>query len=268
MRVERAYYASGVVGISHTIRTPVFERPRKFKIDVGFVTAFNGSVNKEYYFNPQESVGVGTSAGIGTDGRTGVGTMITFENPGNGPSQLFLPARSIYLPNHKLRTGDEVIYNRKGNTSIGISTNKANASFVAPSTNLPESVPLWVAKLTDDTIGLSTVRIGLSTAYDANAAADGLQPWDTFVGIGTTNRGQGLVYFTSSGSGFNHSLKINYPNVVTGSTEKNKVNVSVSDTHGLAHNDLVELVVDAGITTTVPVKYNNCLLYTSPSPRD
>ena len=256
LRVQREYYAAGVVGISHTIRTPIFERPRKFKIDVGFVTSFNGSVNKEYYFNPQEAVGVGTSAGIGTDGRTGVGTMITFENPGNGPSQRFLPARSIYLPNHKLKTGDEVIYNRKGNASIGISTNKANASFVAPSTNLPENVPLWVARLSDDTIGLSTVRIGLTTGYDANAAADGLQPWDTYVGVGSTNRGQGLVYFTSSGTGFNHSLKINYPNVVTGSAEKNKVNVSVSDTHGLKHNDLVELVVDAGITTTVPIKYN------------
>ena len=48
-----------LIGLSHTIRTPIEEDPRKFKIDVGFTTEFDNEVDFEYYFNPVESVGVG-----------------------------------------------------------------------------------------------------------------------------------------------------------------------------------------------------------------
>ena len=55
----------GQGGLAHTTTTNVEEDPRKFKIDVGFTTEFDNKIDLEYYFNPVESVGVGTTAGPG-----------------------------------------------------------------------------------------------------------------------------------------------------------------------------------------------------------
>ena len=79
----------GVVGAIHTATTVVEEDPRKFKIDVGFTTEFDNQIDLEYYFNPVESVGVGTTAG------PGIGTTVTIQNPGSGISQIFIPSRSV-----------------------------------------------------------------------------------------------------------------------------------------------------------------------------
>ena len=85
---------------------------------------------------------------------------------------------------------------------------------------------------------------------------DGLDPEDVFVGIGTTIRNQSLVYFTGIGTGVHHSLKLAYDDTVKGSIERNKITVATASSHGLEHNDRVFLTVNAGITTTVPIKYN------------
>ena len=235
----------GVIGASHTIRTVIEERPRKFVIDVGFTTTSKDKVQHEYYFDPRESLGISSVTGVG------IGTTVSFENPGGGINRLFIPARQIYLPNHKLMTGDTVIYSRNTGDSIGIATNAASADIVNPyNTNLPENTPLFVARFGDDYIGLSTVSVGIGTEGEQTAT-------DIFVGTAATTKGQGLIYFLGIGTGRYHSLKTNYGvDVVTGSAEKNKITVSTSNTHGLMHNDVVELTVDAGITTTVPIKYN------------
>jgi len=235
---------NGVVGATHTIRTPVEEDPRKFKINVGFNTDFDNNIDFEYYFNPVESLGIAVTDGVG------IGTTVTISNPGGGLSQIFIPARTIRLPNHKFKTGDKVTYQRNTGNSIAISTNRANADLDGFSANLPEATPLFVAKITDDLIGLSTVRIGLGTP------GDGADPEDTFVGIAETVRNQGLVYFTGVGTGVYHSLKISYDQTVKGSIEKNKITVATASSHGLEHNDRVFLTVNAGIVTTVPIKYN------------
>ena len=44
---------------------------------------FNNEVDFEYYFNPVESVGVGTTAG------PGIGTTATISNPGGGRTSLY-----------------------------------------------------------------------------------------------------------------------------------------------------------------------------------
>ena len=171
----------GVTGASHTATTVVEEDPRKFKIDVGFTTEFDNQIDLEYYFNPVESVGVGTTAG------PGIGTTVTIQNPGSGISQIFIPSRSIRLPNHKFKTGDKVTYQRNTGNNIGIATNRANADLLVASADLPEATPLFVAKLTDDLIGLSTVRIGLGTP------GDGVDPEDVFVGAAATTKNK--VYY-------------------------------------------------------------------------
>jgi len=201
-------------GVAHTITTTIEEDPRKFKIDVGFNTDFNNKVDFEYYFNPVESVGVGTTAG------PGIGTTATILNPGGGPSQVFLPTRSIRLPNHRFKTGDQVTYHRNTGNALGIATNRARANLFNVADRLREDVPLFVARLSDDFIGLSTVKIGLGTA------GDGIDPEDVFTGIGVTLKQQSLMYFTGIGTGKYHSLRRSYNETVKGSIEKNLVTVS------------------------------------------
>ena len=180
----------------------------------------------------------------------GIGTTVTIQNPGSGISQIFIPSRSIRLPNHKFKTGDKVTYQRNTGNNIGIATNRANADLLVASADLPEATPLFVAKLSDDLIGLSTVRIGLGTP------GDGVDPEDVFVGAAATTKKQSLLYFTGIGTGVYHSLKIAHDKTVKGSIEKNKITVSTASSHGLGHNDRVFLTVNAGIVTTVPIKYN------------
>ena len=176
-------------GFAHSTRTVIEERPRKFTIDVGFNTSFNKKIDQEYYFDPRESLGLGTTDGVG------IGTTVTFENPGSGPTSLFVPSRHIYLPNHKLETGDTVIYNRNTGDSIGIATNPTKAIAVNPyTTTLQENIPLYVAKLGVDFIGLSTVRVGLGTEGDT------LFNNDIYTGIAATTNHQGLVYFLGIGT--------------------------------------------------------------------
>ena len=232
------------VGLSHTIRTIIEEDPRKFSIDVGFTTTFQNEVDFEYYFNPVESVGVGTTAG------PGIGTTVSFSVPGGGITSLFVPTRSIFLPNHKFKTGDEVRYKRNTGDSLGIATNRANADLRVKSADLSEDVPLFVAKLSDDLIGLSTVRIGLGTG------GGGIDPEDIFTGVGHTIKEQSLVYFVGIGTGKYHSLTKSYSDTVKGSIEKNLVTVSTASSHGMTGNDRVILSVNSGTTETIPIKYN------------
>ena len=57
-----------------------------------------------FTFNPVNVVGLGTTAGVG------IGTTITFVNPGVGATQKFIQTKALYIRNHNLRTGDQVTY--------------------------------------------------------------------------------------------------------------------------------------------------------------
>ena len=91
LRDQQGVEVPGHIGLSHTIRTPVEEDPRTFKIDVGFTTEFDNKIDVEYYFNPVESVGVADTDGVG------IGTTVSISNPGGGLSQIFIPARTCLL---------------------------------------------------------------------------------------------------------------------------------------------------------------------------
>jgi len=224
------------VGYSHTASETLTEIPRIFTINTGVTTTFTSRRNKEIFFNPQESIGLDPRAGVG------IGTTISFSNPGAGISSVFVPPNSIFLPNHQLRTGDRVIYKIN---SIGNDERSPLVKFfeAAPTVNtfLGVGVTLFVARQSVDFIGLTTTQVGVGSTGQ-------------FVGIGVTLFD--LVHFIDAGVGDNHSLKTQLPNIVKGELEKNLVSVVGSGTHGLQTNDTITIDVKSGITTTVTVKYN------------
>ena len=81
----------GTSGAAHTATTIFYEEPRKFTANVGFNTTFDFVINKELYFEPQNTLALGMSAGVG------IGTTITFVNPGSGANQR-LPANTDAIP--------------------------------------------------------------------------------------------------------------------------------------------------------------------------
>jgi hypothetical protein len=102
IRVLRA--VEGTTGASHTIGKYIYEDSRKIKINSGFKTDYAYSRNKQIYFDPASAVGLGTTAGVG------IGTTISFANPGSGATQAFIPTKSIFIKNHNLNTGDQLTY--------------------------------------------------------------------------------------------------------------------------------------------------------------
>jgi len=222
---------NGTVGSSHSISELLYEDPRKLTFEVGLTTNSNYRFNKEIYFNPVESIGLGTLSGVG------IGTTITFSNPGSGISSVFIPTKTIYLPAHNLKTGDELVYNVNVGSGISVSTN--GSTIFA----LSDQSTVYVAKISDDLIGISTVKVGLGTT-------------GSFVGIASTQSNQSTLYFTGIGTGVYHSFKTNYP-TIKGQLLRNLVTVSTAQTHGLLNEDVVNVSVKSGITTSVVVKYND-----------
>jgi hypothetical protein len=231
-RIRVLREVDGTVGLAYSATEVLYEIPRKLTISSGITTQYNFKVNRELYFNPIESLGIGTLSGVG------IGTTISFSNPGVGITEIFIPTRSIYIPNHQLQTGDELIYSLNGGSSIGVSTNGISTSLT-----LTDQSIVYVAKLTDDLIGISTFRVGLGTE-------------GTFVGLTSETNNYGLLYFTDLGFGEYHSFKTTYDTLV-GDIFENTVTVSTAQSHGLLNNDIVFVDVNPSIASTVVLKYSD-----------
>jgi hypothetical protein len=216
---------NSTIGLAHSEGIDVTELPRKFYFNVGYTTSIKYELNREFYFNPKDTLGIGS---------VGIGTTITFSNPGTAATQIFVPYKSILFPNHKLNTGDELVYNNNGNGSIKVST--ATSSY-----NLPNKTKLYVAKISNDLVGISTVNIGIGTN-------------GTVVGIDTTAE---LLTFVNYGSGIDHSFVIKSKNNLIADIYKKSAKVTTSpNDHGLSVGDKISIDVFSGIQTTFTVQYN------------
>ena len=233
-------------GLSHTATTTIKEVPRKFTFVSSANTAYSPRQNREYYFNPIESVGLGSAFPVGVAGTlAGAGSTVFFSNPGAGATQYYVPSQSIYIRDHALETGDQVTYhtNSPGADAIGIITS-SNQVATGDKIDLTSYTSLYVSRISPDLVGLSTVKVGLGST-------------GSYVGLADSTSHQGLVYFSGVGTGFYHSFKtIKYDDIIKGSIEQNLVTVSVASSHALTHKDEVVVFVNpqnSGITT---IKYD------------
>ena len=244
IRVIRAVDGKqGVVGVSHTVTTKIYEVGKKLEINAGFKTDYVYRRNEQIYFNPSETVGLGTTAGVG------IGSTLSFSNPGAGITEKFIPTKTLYIPGHELKTGDRVTYSPGNGSGLVYLENS-----VGTSKTLSDGTDLFVAKVTDDLIGLATVRVGLGST-------------GTFAGIGTTVSSSTTLFFSGIGTGVYHSLKTNHT-VLTGELTRNKVTVALAQSHGILGNHVVFVDVNPSITTSFTVKYNDFNRRTLINPKD
>jgi hypothetical protein len=232
LRVLRAQ--SGTSGTSHLGLTPIFKDPRKFTINVGAIrTTQTLRLNNVLYFNPAESLGIGTVLG------TGVGTTITFSNPGAGASVVVVPPQAIYYPNHGLAINEVVEYSTNGGDSIQVWNGIAGAASTVSLTGLGT---FFAVPISSRFVGLSTNKVGIATTSGQ------------YVGINSTS---GLLYFTNVGSGVVHNLRTRRRDVITGQVQKNTVTVSTASSHGLFVNDTINFTLKPRNEVVVDVRYDD-----------
>ncbi|NDB79563.1 YHYH protein, partial [archaeon] len=222
VKVKREY--DNTVGYAYSAYTTVIEDPRRFTFNSGFSTTLTTNSRRKIFFDPNASIAIGT-VGIGTTINISVGSSVKGK---------FVPLQSIYIPNHNLITGQRLIYSNEGNTSISVFDN------ISGNRQLSENISVYVAKLSNDLIGISTYPIGIGSTGG-------------FVGIGTTAT---VLYFTSIGSGVYHSFKTQ-ENELTANIQKVVCTLTTKQDHGLFKNAKIDLNVLPGITTSVVIKYNS-----------
>ena len=230
IRVERSH--NGTVSSAHTGSTTITESPRKFGINfTGINRAARFDYSRELYFDPRETVGLGTIAGVG------IGSTLIFANPGAGISNINIPTKALYLPDHRLKTGDTLTYLSNQGTTLGVSTDGINTF------SLTNGQTVYAGKISNDLIGIATAKIGIGST-------------GSFVGLNSSVY-VNTLFFTGIGTGEKHSLKTNPENILTANVDRNSVTVTAGSTHGLQFNDQVFLSVLPGITTTISVAYND-----------
>ena len=149
LRIER-----GLVGVSHTVGTAVTFSPNSFTIFKS-VDKFDSNVNDKVFFNPKESVGVGTISGVGYS------TSFTFG--GISTVTRSIPSKAIYIESHPFVTNQPVVYSSNG-TDIEVSTDGllASVEFLDTFSNL------FIVKKGPSIIGLKTAIAGEELFFHTN----------------------------------------------------------------------------------------------------
>ena len=183
LKVER-----GVPGLSHTATTPVVFKPDSFTIKSN-QEFFDSKVNQTVYFNPTESVGVGTTSGLSTS------VTFTF---GNSSITRDIPTRTIILENHPFENNQNVTFTADG-TAVSISTTPTGTAF-----NLPSNV--FVVNKNINSIGIKTTLNSSEVYFRTNGANSPKYRFDTnFIEItGKVQKVKSQVSVSTS-----HELKAN-----------------------------------------------------------
>ena len=231
LRVKR-----GAVSGIHTVGTKVELIPNTFDIKLGFTDDFDSKLNDKVFFNPHESIGVGTAVGLGSTSTSTLGDLIKIVST---------PLQSIRLPNHKFETNQKVTITKPAaGYALTVSDDDGISTFSIPESGNSQDV--FVIRKSGNYIGIVTQ-----------------------VGLTTTSNGLSFVGDTKVGSSsFEYSFESNFTQV-TGTLERIHAQVSVSTAHFLDNKDIVNLnikpnqSVGIGTSTSVNLKYdelNNILL--------
>jgi hypothetical protein len=160
---------------------------------------------------------------VGLGTTSGISHLITFDFGDQTQIQRSIPTKSIYLENHPFKNNQQIVYTASG-TTLSISTDGVNTS------NLPSNV--FVVNKGKD-------LIGLKTTVDSEE-----------------------LFFHNNGSG-SDLYSFEFSNIkILGDVQKIKTTVSVSTSHGISENDIINLTANptlsVGIGTSTAVKvYRN-----------
>ena len=142
----------GSTGISHTATTPINFIPDSFTISQK-IDYFDSKVNNKVFFNPKQSVGVGTTAGITNS--------ITFKFGDSNVTRI-VPTQGIYIENHPFVNNESVLLTLANvdSDNISISTSPTGTTFIIPTS-------VYVSNKNVNVIGIKTT-LNSSEVYFTN----------------------------------------------------------------------------------------------------
>ncbi len=212
LRVKR-----GLTGISHSESSSIVFQPTEIKLKKS-VPSFDSKVNDKIFFNPAESIGIGTTAGLEHS--------TTFRFAGRTIDRS-IPTQRILLQNHPFSNNQQITFTKDptgGN--ISVSTTPTSSTFNLPTSNL------FVVDSGKDLIGLKT---GLGNSFNELFFRDS---------AGANNKDEYLFE-----SGFRQ---------ITCDILKTKSTVTLSTSHTLKVDDIVSLKINpslnVGVGTSASVK--------------
>ena len=135
-----------LTGLEHPKGTILSYTQKDFTVDIDIPTSLFGindsRVNEKVYFNPSQSVGIGTT--VGTTNK------VSFTRAGT-PITRNIPVQEIYLENHPFTTNQKIVYDGpSGATQVKISPNDSS------NINLEDFATLYAVKTSANTIGIKT----------------------------------------------------------------------------------------------------------------
>jgi len=210
-------------GTSHSQSSPVYYLPDYFTVNKK-TNYFESKKNNKIYFNPSQSIGIGTTAGLGSYENYSIG-ITTYK--------IFIPSQSIFLPNHSFINGEEAILKKISGVGITVYDEYTNSNFTILNENTEK---VYVIKKSKDFIGIVT-NVGLTTVSS------------------------GLFFPFSGPNNYFYSIETNYKQIYADSTRVNAL-VSVSTSHNLRNGDLVSISlnpnisVGIGTSTSIFVKFD------------
>ncbi len=215
------------VGYAHTEADIISILPNKITIPVK-TSYFDSKVNKKIYFNPKQSVGIGTTPGIG----------INLSNTVGGVSKtISVPTQSIYIPNHSFKTGQPALLKKlPGRSPIVVSDLADSQAFnLLDGATLSENI--YIINKSKDFIGIATL---VNKSFETN----------------------GLFLLGPIPIQSDYSIETDYLQV-KGEVQKNKAKITTTEDHGLLANDKINLVVNSnlnvgiGTSSTVQLIHNS-----------
>jgi hypothetical protein len=212
LRVRR-----GTTGTSHTAGKIVSFNPDTFTFSKS-VASFNSTDKKIVYFNPQQSVGIGTTPGTATTVFYNVGLSTN--------TTVSIPSQSIYLPNHPFETNERVILRRVSSAS-SITVTNSGVGITTSTFQLIAGIArtAFVIKKSVDYIGIVT-SVGLTTS---------------------TN---GLFFNDNGSDDYEYSIESTSTQVV-GTVQKITSTISISTSHNLTTGDRIHLSVKPNINVGI-----------------
>jgi hypothetical protein len=205
LRVERS------TGTAHSTTSKVYFAPDSFTINKS-VEYFESELNSTAYFNPKQTIGVGTQPGITSSMTFSFGVSEITRN---------VPTQRIYIENHPFEKDQQVTYAANG-AAIDTS-NEANGILH----NLG-STSLYISDVTKNTIGIKT-GIGTTSTNEFKSVY--------FRGGGTDND---AYSFTTVGLA-----------TVKGSVQKIDGTVQVNTNHNLKIGDNIKLSVEPNLSVGI-----------------
>ena len=224
LRVQRY----GTAGVAHSTSSTINLKSNTATIKTR-TKQFASERDSLAYFNPKNSVGLGTAEG----------SKKSFQINGT-PYSIPVPIRQIYIPNHPFQTGDKLTFTKSPKlttTSLLVGNNNSQTdTFYIPDTVL-DTYTVYAINKGRDYIGLTT-------------------------SVGLTTTGDGLYFFTDGSDESDYLLKTN-KDQVTGEVDKIITTVSCGSTHGLVEGDSIKMnivpntIVGIGTTTALTLKFNS-----------